>query len=164
MPTMRSIVELRNMRENRSRSTITAIAPAIAPKRAPILMPKVPMTMPPADSITIATPRLAPVDTPSIEGPQSGLLKRCLQQQAGNRQGCTGKGSSDYHRCSRVGDNHSPCLAFNFSTGEGTHDISKRDVDSAPHETRESKCQSQQAQKTEPSSSTSHRYIQCICR
>ena len=78
MPTMSSIVvPLTNEEKIINNERITA-APASAPARIlmypPIVLPNNVPNSPPKASITTATPRLAPVETPRIDGPASGLL------------------------------------------------------------------------------------------
>ena len=57
---------------------MTIIAPAKAPAntaRKPDILKTPAVILPPPSNITKATPRLAPVLIPNIEGPASGLLK-----------------------------------------------------------------------------------------
>ena len=64
--------------EKNSKIPRTIIAPAKAPAntaRKPDILKTPAVILPPPSNITKATPRLAPVLIPNIEGPASGLLK-----------------------------------------------------------------------------------------
>lgn len=64
--------------EKNSKIPMTIIAPAKAPAntaRKPDILKTPAVILPPPSNITKATPRLAPVLIPNIEGPASGLLK-----------------------------------------------------------------------------------------
>ena len=73
-----SITLLRIKVEKNRMSAITAIAPAIAPASTetnPDKLNAPAETVPPSNSITIATPNPAPELTPSMDAPASGLRK-----------------------------------------------------------------------------------------
>lgn len=61
--------------EKNSNIIITTAAPAMAPSKMLKYEVNASLTTPPIASITTATPRLEPVDTPRIDGPASGLSK-----------------------------------------------------------------------------------------
>lgn len=75
---MSSIVALFTKEDSEMSIASTAKAPAKAPARVPIYPEttesKAIPNAPPPSSITIATPKLAPVETPRIDGSASGLL------------------------------------------------------------------------------------------
>ena len=74
MPTMSSIMLECITDARNSSSTITAREPIRAPSTTAML-PPAPATVPPAISMTIATPREAPFVMPRMEGPARGLRK-----------------------------------------------------------------------------------------
>lgn len=75
IPIINSIIELFTIDENASRVSMIMPAPSSAPARILTYEPKLCPIEPPSASITIATPRLDPVETPSIDGPARGLSK-----------------------------------------------------------------------------------------
>ena len=75
---MSSIVVLFTTEEKTNSAIRITAAPRNAPVRIltypPAAVPNTVLKNPPKESITTATPRLAPVDMPRIDGPASGLL------------------------------------------------------------------------------------------
>ena len=74
MPTMSSMRLERITVARKSSSVMTANDPNRAPSTMAML-PPVPATVPPAMSMTIATPKEAPLVIPRMEGPARGLRK-----------------------------------------------------------------------------------------
>ena len=74
---MSSIIVFLTNDEKPISKTIINPAPNIAPSilviNSPTKLPKSPCIKPPAPSVIIATPMLAPVETPRIEGPAKGF-------------------------------------------------------------------------------------------
>ena len=79
MPMMSSMVALFTNMENISRAISTKAAPSMAPSRMltdpPSVVPNTVPMLPPNASITMATPRPEPVETPRIDGSARGLAK-----------------------------------------------------------------------------------------
>lgn len=78
MPIMSNIVALFTKEENKSSISSTSMAPIKAPAKVlkyPVDIKSKPMLdNPPPNNMIKATPRLAPVEMPRIEGSASGLL------------------------------------------------------------------------------------------
>ena len=70
---MSNITEFFTIDENASNTSIITPAPSNAPMSALNDEPSTPPIEPPSASITMATPRLDPVDIPKIDGPAKGL-------------------------------------------------------------------------------------------
>ena len=87
MPMISNIVPLRTRVEKSMRVASMAAAPTIAPARMlmypPMVEPNSVPSSPPSKSITTATPKLEPDETPNIDGSASGLLKSvCISKPA----------------------------------------------------------------------------------
>ena len=70
---MSNITEFFTIDENASNTNIITPAPSNAPMSALNDEPITPPIEPPSASITMATPKLDPVETPKIDGPANGL-------------------------------------------------------------------------------------------
>ena len=78
MPIIKSTTLLVTILEHAISKAMTAEAPAMAPvitAAKPLTVSKSVEMLPLSSSITIATPRLAPLFIPNIDGPANGLLK-----------------------------------------------------------------------------------------
>ena len=75
MPIISNIAVDFTIEEKNNRINITTAAPTIAPNNILIYEERDSPIIPPIASITTATPKLEPVDTPKIDGPASGLSK-----------------------------------------------------------------------------------------
>ena len=74
---MSNIIVFLTNEEKPINNTMINPAPNIAPSmvviNSPTMLPKSPCINPPAPSVIIATPMLAPVETPRIDGPANGF-------------------------------------------------------------------------------------------
>ena len=83
--------------EKNSKIPMTIIAPAKAPAntaRKPDILKTPAVILPPPSNITKATPRLAPVLIPNIEGPASGSLKKVCNINPETAKVCIAHGAN----------------------------------------------------------------------